>query len=128
MFHQLFTNVKSLFMYGNFKFEELITTSSGLPNYPLAPDDLVNLAELWRYLASVREELGQPIIINSAFRTPQVNEQVGGVKCSYHIKGRAADIRTSPLYMDVLYKILKRDRQTVLSEFIVYSTFYHIAL
>lgn len=30
--------------------------------------------------------------------------------------------------MDELCKILERDRQTVLSEFIVYSTFYHIAL
>lgn len=85
-------NCKIIIMYGNFKFEELVTTSTGLPNYPLTPDDLVNLAELWRYLAKVRKELGQPIFVNSAYRTPQVNEQVGGVLCSNHIKGRAADI------------------------------------
>ena len=116
-------------MYGNFSFKELVTTSTGLLNYPSSPDDLDNLAKLWRYLAKVREELGQPIFVNSAFRTFQVNEQVGGVKCSNHTKGLAADIRTAPLYMEELYSILKRDRQQkILSELLVYSTFYHLSL
>ncbi len=119
-------------MYGNFKFEELIATSSGLPNYPSTPDDLVNLAKLWRYLAKVREKLGEPIIINSAYRTCrtcQVNEHVGGVKCCNHIKGLAADIRTSPLYMDELYHLLVFERKSGrIKEFIKYTTFYHISL
>ena len=116
-------------MYGNFSFKELITTSTGLLNYPASPDDLVNLADLWNYLADLREELGQPIFVNSAYRTFQVNEQVGGVKCSDHTKGRAADIRTSPLFMDELYKLLQRDRKNgKLVELLKYSTFYHFAL
>lgn len=116
-------------MYGNFSFQEFITTSTGLPNYPASPDDLVNLARLWNYLASIREKLGEPIIINSAFRTSQVNEQVGGVKCSNHIKGLAADIRTKPLYMDDLYCLLSQDYLSgKLKEFIKYPTFYHISL
>lgn len=116
-------------MYGNFSFQEFTTTDTGLPNNPSSPDDLVNLARLWNYLASVREKLGKPIIINSAYRTSQVNEQVGGVKCSNHIKGRAADIRTSPLFMDELYCLLLQDKNSgKLREFITYSTFYHISL
>lgn len=116
-------------MYGNFSFKELITTSTGYSNYPTSPDDLVNLAGLWNYLADIREELGQPVIVNSAFRTFKVNEQVGGAKCSYHTKGRAADIRCAPLYMVELHKLLSRDRQSgKLVEFLIYPTFFHIAL
>ena len=116
-------------MYGKFSFQELITTSTGLLNYPSSPDDLVNLANLWNYLASVRERLGQPIIINSAFRTFEVNKAVGGVKSSYHLKGRAADIRTGSSYMEKLHTILRCDRVAgKISEFLVYPTFFHVAL
>lgn len=112
-----------------FTYEELTSTDTGLPNNPVAPCHLVNLAYLWIYLDSVREKLGQPVIVNSAFRSPQVNEQVGGVKCSMHMQGLAADIYTSPMYMDRLYSILSADKKLrKLSELIKYSTFYHIAL
>lgn len=116
-------------MKNYFTYEELTTTDTGLPNNPVAPCHLVNLADLWMYLNSVRKELGQPVIVNSAYRTPQVNEQVGGVICSKHTQGLAADIYTSPMYMDKLYSILLEDKQSdMLSEFIRYSTFFHIAL
>ena len=34
-----------------------------------------------------------PLIINSGFRNPEVNQKVGGVRTSQHILGQAADIR-----------------------------------
>ena len=41
----------------------------------------------------VREEYGQPIEINSGFRTEQHNQEVGGVKNSSHLIGLAADLK-----------------------------------
>ena len=116
-------------MYGKFSFKELITTSTGLLNYPTSPDDLVNLASLWNYLASVRERLGQPVFINSAFRTFAVNKAVGGVESSNHLKGRAADIRTGSSHMEKLQTILRSDRVSgKISELLIYPTFFHIAI
>ncbi len=50
-------------------------------------------AELISILENVRNHFESAIIINSAYRTPEWNNKVGGTKNSYHIKGMAADIR-----------------------------------
>lgn len=110
-----------------FKFSEFVKTDCSFPNSPLNRVQLSNLIALWKYLDTVRERLDAPIIINSAFRSPAVNEQVGGAKCSLHMQGRAADIRTSPHKMEQLWSILQNDRKR-LKELIKYSTFYHVAL
>lgn len=115
-------------MYGNhFTFKEFISTQTDLPNDVDTDSHLANLASLWNTLNYVREKLGRPIIINSAFRTPQVNKQVGGSKRSLHMQGRAADIRCEPLYMDELWSILQSEKENF-SELIQYSTFYHVAI
>ena len=44
-------------------------------------------------LESLRTHFGQPVVINSGYRTPQYNEQVGGVAHSQHCYGTAADIK-----------------------------------
>ena len=46
-------------------------------------------------LDPAREKLGKPIIVNSGYRCPKHNAEVGGVKNSQHMKGEAADIRPS---------------------------------
>jgi len=48
-------------------------------------------AELIRILQDVRDKFG-PITITSGVRCAEYNRNVGGVKTSQHIKGRAADI------------------------------------
>lgn len=110
-----------------FSLQELLKTQTGLFNEPTSPFALANLSGLWDYLNSLRQVLGQPIVVNSAFRTEQVNKQVGGAKRSLHMQGRAADIRTSPLYMDELWKLLQADRDN-LSELIHKGTYIHFAL
>ena len=40
----------------------------------------------------VRQQLEQPISINSGYRTEQHNQNVGGVSNSQHLKGNAADV------------------------------------
>lgn len=116
-------------MYGNhFKFKELIVTQTGLDNTPSVDSHLANLASLWNTLNYVREKLGHPIIVNSAYRTEQVNKQVGGAKRSLHMQGRAADIRPKDLSkLDDLWKILYAEKDCY-SELIKYPTFIHFAL
>lgn len=48
-----------------------------------------NLIEV---LEKIRKLVNSPVIINSGYRTPEWNAKVGGAKCSYHMKGMAADI------------------------------------
>lgn len=51
------------------------------------------------YLVSIldilRNKVGKPVYINSGYRTPTRNEAVGGAKYSYHMRGKAADIRVN---------------------------------
>jgi uncharacterized protein YcbK (DUF882 family) len=48
--------------------------------------------ELVSVLEDLRQNLGQPVTINSACRCQSHNERVGGGKNSQHLYGRAADI------------------------------------
>lgn len=116
-------------MYGiHFSFKELIVTQTGMDNTPSCDSHLANLASLWNTLNYVRQEFGFPIIVNSAYRTEQVNKQVGGAKRSLHMQGRAADIRPKdPTKLDDLWKQLEKEKSCY-SELIKYPTFIHIAL
>jgi uncharacterized protein YcbK (DUF882 family) len=44
-------------------------------------------------LEKLRKRIGQPLIINSGYRTPEYNKKIGGAEKSQHMKGTAADIR-----------------------------------
>lgn len=63
----------------------------GLDNTPNGPA-LYQLTKLAEMLERVREKLGMPIIVTSAYRAPAVNKAVGGRTSSDHIRGMAADI------------------------------------
>ena len=53
--------------------------------------------ELVHLLNRIREKWGRPIIVNSAYRSPEHNKAVGGVANSFHVQGLAADIRSENL-------------------------------
>lgn len=55
-------------------------------------DEILICKELLEILEEVRNHFNAPVIINSGYRTPEWNTKVGGAKCSYHMKGMAADI------------------------------------
>lgn len=44
-------------------------------------------------LQQLRDTLGIPLLVTSAYRSPEHNRKVGGAKESYHMKGCAYDIR-----------------------------------
>lgn len=114
-----------------FKFAELIKTSTGIINFPQNSDQLACLARLWYVLNRLRHKFGSAIYVNSAYRTPDLNRKVGGAENSYHLYGRAADIRTLPHLMDDFRKFLNEfneQHQGAFVEFIDYGTFFHIAI
>ena len=45
-------------------------------------------------LDPVREKLGRPITVNCGYRSPKLNNAVGGVSNSQHVTGEAADIES----------------------------------
>jgi hypothetical protein len=78
----------------NFTLEELTVTSHRqFDNTPKA-NELANLMRVAALLEQVKTVLGgKPIMINSGFRSKQVNDAVGSKDTSQHRIGCAADIR-----------------------------------
>lgn len=75
-----------------FTLDELTTTSTGLINSPNR-NEIISLSELVKnVLDPVREQIGMPIKVNSGYRSPLVNKQIGGAATSQHVKGEAADL------------------------------------
>ena len=77
------------------------TRVEGVNNMP-TQEALGNLRRLCTWLEMLREEWNHrygkgndPIIINSGYRSKEVNEALGGVTGSNHLTGCAADIRVS---------------------------------
>lgn len=79
-----------------FKLEELLKSDKALAaqieNLP-SWTDIENLSDLAvLVLDPIREAWGQPLIVTSGFRSPQLNVAVGGVPTSAHLEGCAVDI------------------------------------
>jgi zinc D-Ala-D-Ala carboxypeptidase len=76
----------------NFSLAELAATGRNLPNVP-TEGEIANLRMLTeRVLQPLRDALGKPVRVNSAFRSEAVNRAVGGTATSQHRLGQAADI------------------------------------
>ena len=85
----------------NFTLEELTHTDHReFDNMPDA-DELANLYRLADFLEQIKVVLGnKPIMINSAFRSAEVNKAVGSSDKSQHRRGCAADIRVPGMTPD----------------------------
>ena len=114
----------------HFTFTEMTKTDSGLDNIPDDMNVIHNLVRLSEFLQIIRNELHLPIIVNSAYRSHEVNAKVGGVSSSYHCKGLAADIKCSD--MDKLLTILHSHLMDIDQLGIYYSNtkqeWYHVGL
>ena len=56
-------------------------------------------------LDRIRERLGVPLYINSGYRCPEHNAEVGGASNSQHVLGTAADITYDGIDVDYLASI-----------------------
>ena len=69
--------------------------------------ELANLQRLAEFLEQVKTALGgKPIMVNSAFRSKQVNDAVGSKDTSQHRIGCAADIRVPAMTPDAVVRAL----------------------
>ena len=64
---------------------------------------IANMKRLCVWLEVLRERVGHSIIINSGYRSPQLNRKVGGAATSNHLTGCAVDIRTSGFEQAIEY-------------------------
>lgn len=91
----------------NFTLEELTQSEmaerKGLDNTPNA-DVKANLVRLAKFLEEIRRVLGRPIMVNSAYRSPEVNTAIGSKPTSQHCIGCAADIKVPGLTPDNIVK------------------------
>ena len=77
----------------NFTLEELTVTNQRVRN-EANEEEIKHLKALAvNILQPLRDAIGKPIHINSAFRSESVNRLVGGSPTSQHRLGQAADIR-----------------------------------
>jgi zinc D-Ala-D-Ala carboxypeptidase len=87
----------------HFSLAELTVSDIGARNgWDNTPNETetANLERLALMLEDVRDLLGKPILINSAFRSKQVNDGVGSKDSSQHRIGCAADIRVPGMNPD----------------------------
>ena len=88
-------------MTPHFTLAELTHTDHRVFDNTPNEQELANLKRLALFLEQVKTVLGgKPIIINSAFRSKQVNDAVGSKDTSQHRIGCAADIRVPSMTPD----------------------------
>jgi hypothetical protein len=89
----------------HFTLEELTTTDHREFDNTPNEAELENLKRLAGLLEQVKTALGgKPIMVNSAFRSKQVNDAVGSKDSSQHRIGCAADIRVPGVTPDQVVK------------------------
>jgi hypothetical protein len=92
-------------MTPNFTLAELtVTDHREFKNDP-NPTEIANLKRLAGLLEQVKVAIGgKPVMVNSAFRSKQVNDAVGSKDTSQHRLGCAADIRVPGMVPDDVVK------------------------
>ena len=94
-------------MTPNFTLQELtVTDHREFDNTPNA-SETANLTRLAGFLEQVKEAVGgKAVMVNSAFRSAQVNAAVGSKETSQHRVGCAADIRVPGMTPDQVVKAI----------------------
>ena len=99
----------------HFTLAELTKTKTGIDNVP-NEEQVNNLKRLCGWLEQLRRrwnnlygEGDDPIIINSGFRSPEVNKAVGGATLSNHLTGCAVDIRCIGIEQALRYAAILLD-------------------
>jgi len=100
-------------MTPHFTLAELTATSHRQFDNTPNETELANLQKLAEFLEQVKTTLdGKPIMINSAFRSKQVNDSVGSKDTSQHRLGYAADFKVPGMTPDqVVRAIIDSDLQ-----------------
>lgn len=73
----------------------------------MPPDVKENIKELAKNLEVIRAAAGKPIKINSGYRSPAHNSEVGGKTFSQHMLGRAADFVISGMTTKEIHSLVE---------------------
>ena len=89
-----------------------------------------NLKKVMYILDIVRVHMGKSIFVNSGYRSEKINEMVGGVHNSMHIKGLAADFQTEEREdVDTMFEFLKKNQGDFrIIELIKHKSFIHMGV
>ena len=68
-----------------------------------------NMKRVCGWLEVLRLRAGNPIRINSGYRSPQLNKKIGGAAKSNHLTGCAADIRVDNMEQLLRYAVILLD-------------------
>lgn len=91
----------------HFTLEELTYTDHRQYDNTPNEQELENLKRLAAFLEDVKAALGgKPVMVNSAFRSKQVNDAVGSKDSSQHRSGCAVDIRVPQLTPDQVVRTI----------------------
>ena len=101
----------------NFKVKEFACTDGTDPIF--IDSDLVNI------LQKIRSHFGKAVTITSAYRTPPKNKAVGGTNYSFHLYGKAADIKVKGIAPKSVAAYAEKLMPTK-GGIGIYSTFTHI--
>lgn len=74
-------------------------------------------------LCEFRRVLGEPIIVNSGFRSSRYNASIGGAMNSFHCLGLAFDVKSPKIDLGILYREAKLFGWRGIGR---YDTFLHI--
>lgn len=113
-----------------------VTDLKEYSNYnKLTPEALENVRALClNVLEPLRKVWGEPLTINSGYRSDKLNRAVGGVPTSQHCKGMAADVCPSPrrnakfssrTIIDLAQKAINKGIK--FDQMILYPNFLHIS-
>ena len=108
----------------NFKLEEFKCNDGS--DVPAAY--IPNATKVAKNLQVLRDDVGKPIIINSAYRSPRYNTKIGGAVASQHLTASASDIKitgmTSKQIYDRIEKLIKAGKMHN-GGLGLYNTFVH---
>jgi hypothetical protein len=94
-------------MTPHFTLAELTATSHRQFDNTPNEEETANLQKLAEFLERVKEALdGKPVMINSAFRSKQVNDSVGSKDTSQHRTGCAADFKVPGMTPDAVVRAI----------------------
>lgn len=93
------------------------------------PNNLLpNVLELAKNLQVLRDYIGKPIVINSAYRTSLYNKKVGGANNSQHLVAKAGDLKVAGMTPKALadaIELLIKEGKMKEGGIGVYKTFTH---
>lgn len=108
-------------VFENFKPEHFVCKCEGLCDHGDEIDrDLVAGLQL------IRDEIGEPLYVNSGVRCPEHNKNEGGMESSRHLFGLAADVWALGKIPEELAAIAEKQERFILGGVGLYNSFVHL--